>query len=549
MEAVDGELQKVAKAQDLVFDVLRLVAQSMCFSEAQKASLEAGPVRQKVDMMLGSSEFAPYRQAALSVEAVKRRVEMVQKERSDAATKRAEQLKRERDKKRQARTNKKRTPIQEAADRLEVDEDMLRAVAAAMTMSEAQVDAACSADPTAGEKLRGVREGAAFGEIREACVKLGLVDEASKEMKAALKEDEDSLDDSQLDAAERSMGMSADAVERLPDDAKRAVKALRGDPAFAGVRAAVEARRKRRAGGASKPKSKPKSTPKAPDPTPPPAPPARPTAGSPPPREPRAASASASVTSASASVDSVRASPASSPDPLAGATRPREDLSGSSAGSVDDDRRVDDSAPLEPSRALSRSARGLPGPDDALAPRLIDSDPRGSLGRAARRVAFPTLPRVVAGSAGARPSALAARLERAWDVLDVSLARRLDWSVALADADADAGAGALADAVAAWEFAAAAVDARADAASRLERRIAEANATRAASASGSGGDGVLDCGAGKVSAEEARAFRDAEDAAANVYRAAALLASAVGGGRAETFESTLEFLLRFPLHA
>ena len=268
MEAVDGELQKVAKAQDLVFDVLRLVAQSMCFSEAQKASLEAGPVRQKVDMMLGSSEFAPYRQAALSVEAVKRRVEMVQKERSDAATKRAEQLKRERDKKRQARTNKKRTPIQEAADRLEVDEDMLRAVAAAMTMSEAQVDAACSADPTAGEKLRGVREGAAFGEIREACVKLGLVDEASKEMKAALKEDEDSLDDSQLDAAERSMGMSADAVERLPDDAKRAVKALRGDPAFAGVRAAVEARRKRRAGGASKPKSKPKSTPKPAPPKP-----------------------------------------------------------------------------------------------------------------------------------------------------------------------------------------------------------------------------------------------------------------------------------------
>ena len=264
MEAVDGELQKVAKAQDLVFDVLRLVAQSMCFSEAQKASLEAGPVRQKVDMMLGSSEFAPYRQAALSVEAVKRRVEMVQKERSDAASTKAAQLKKEREKKRQARTNKKRTPIQEAADRLEVDEDMLRAVAAAMTMSEAQVDAACQADPTAGEKLRGVREGVAFGEIREACVKLGLVDEASKEMKAALKEDEDSLDDSQLDAAERSMGMPAEAVERLPDDAKRAVKALRGDPAFAGVRAAVEARRKRRAGGASKPKSKPKPAPPKP---------------------------------------------------------------------------------------------------------------------------------------------------------------------------------------------------------------------------------------------------------------------------------------------
>ena len=266
MEAVDGELQKVAKAQDLVFDVLRLVAQSICFSEAQKNSLEAGPVRQKVDMMLSSAEFAPYRQAALSVEAVKRRVEMVQKERAESATKRAEQLKREREKKKAQRPNKKRTPIQEAADRLEVDEDMLRAVAAAMTMSEAQVDAACHADPTAGEKLRGVREGAAFGEIREACVKLGLVDEASKEMKAALKEDEESLDDSQLDAAERSMGMPADAVERLPEDAKRAVKALRGDPAFAGVRAAVEARRRRRAGASSK---KPTSKPSPPKPAPP----------------------------------------------------------------------------------------------------------------------------------------------------------------------------------------------------------------------------------------------------------------------------------------
>ena len=267
MEAVDGELRKVAKAQDLVFDVLRLVAQSMCFSDAQKASLEAGPVRQKVDMMLSSAEFAPYRQAALSVEAVKRRVEMVQKERSDAASAKAAQLKKEREKKRQARPNKKRTPIQEAADRLEVDEDMLRAVAAAMTMSEAQVDAACAADPTAGEKLKGVREGVAFGEIREACVKLGLVDEASKEMTAALKEDEESLDDSQLDAAERSMGMPAEAVERLPEDAKRAVKALRGDPAFAGVRAAVEARRRRRAKGASA-SSKPRPTPKPAPPKP-----------------------------------------------------------------------------------------------------------------------------------------------------------------------------------------------------------------------------------------------------------------------------------------
>ena len=52
-----------------------------------------------------------------------------------------------------------------------------------MTMSEAQVDAARQADPTAGEKLQAGREGAAFGRSA-ACVKLGLVDEASKEMKA-----------------------------------------------------------------------------------------------------------------------------------------------------------------------------------------------------------------------------------------------------------------------------------------------------------------------------------------------------------------------------
>merc|ERR1719171_1681770 len=56
-------------------------------------------------MMLSSADFAPYRQAALSVEAVKRRVEMVQKERAEAASTKAEQLKREREKKRQARPN------------------------------------------------------------------------------------------------------------------------------------------------------------------------------------------------------------------------------------------------------------------------------------------------------------------------------------------------------------------------------------------------------------------------------------------------------------
>ena len=173
MEAVDGELQKVAKAQDLVFDVLRLVAQSMCFSEAQKASLRAGPVRQKVDMMLGSSEFAPYRQAALSVEAVKRRVEMVQR---SALTLR-----------RRGRSSSSGSAIRSAKPELmgEAHADPggggpargrrghVARGRGGHDHGEAQVDAACQADPTAGEKLRGVREGVAFGEIREAASSSG----------------------------------------------------------------------------------------------------------------------------------------------------------------------------------------------------------------------------------------------------------------------------------------------------------------------------------------------------------------------------------------
>ena len=65
----------------------------------------------------------------------------------------------------------------------------------------------------------------------------------------ALKEDEDSLDDSQLDAAERSMGMSADAVERLPDgEAGR--ESIAGRPGLRGRargrRGAAETARRRR---------------------------------------------------------------------------------------------------------------------------------------------------------------------------------------------------------------------------------------------------------------------------------------------------------------
>ena len=76
MEAVDGELRG-GESTRFSIRCATLVAQSMCFSEARKT--RGGGPELKGGHDARSSEFAPYRQAALSVEAVKRRVEMVQK--------------------------------------------------------------------------------------------------------------------------------------------------------------------------------------------------------------------------------------------------------------------------------------------------------------------------------------------------------------------------------------------------------------------------------------------------------------------------------------
>lgn len=84
--AVVEELLAIAKGRDnLDADILVLVTQAMCSSEAQKESLD-GEERETVNIMLESTEFAPCRQAALEIPAVKRRVEDVQQRaRVDAA--------------------------------------------------------------------------------------------------------------------------------------------------------------------------------------------------------------------------------------------------------------------------------------------------------------------------------------------------------------------------------------------------------------------------------------------------------------------------------
>lgn len=58
-EELEARLDALAKERDLVPDVLKLVAQSMCFSELQKKDL-VGETRQKVEMMLSAEQFAPY---------------------------------------------------------------------------------------------------------------------------------------------------------------------------------------------------------------------------------------------------------------------------------------------------------------------------------------------------------------------------------------------------------------------------------------------------------------------------------------------------------
>ena len=236
----DATIASLAKQCGLVEDVLKLVAQSMCFSEEQKAGLD-GPTRQKVEMMLQRGDFAEYRAAASEVAGVKERVAAL---RSIGAAKEAKAAA-DRDAKRAALKAKKTlTPVEAVAAELDVDVDMLHAVAQAMCMTDAQVAAAAGNDGDAKEKLRGVREGPAFERVRAAAARLGLVDEARAKIAESFERDAEdaNLDDGQVEAAARALAMSDAEIEALDPEARRAITALREDPAFAGVRAVVAKR-------------------------------------------------------------------------------------------------------------------------------------------------------------------------------------------------------------------------------------------------------------------------------------------------------------------
>ena len=236
----DATIASLAKQRGLVEDVLKLVAQSMCFSEEQKAGLD-GPTRQKVEMMLHRGDFAEYRAAALEVAGVKERVAAL---RSIGAAKEAKAAA-DRDAKRAALKAKKTlTPVEAVAAELDVDVDMLHAVAQAMCMTDAQVAAAAGNDGDAKEKLRGVREGPAFERVRAAAARLGLVDEARAKIAESFERDAEdaNLDDGQVEAAARALALSDAEIEALDPEARRAITALREAPAFAGVRAVVASR-------------------------------------------------------------------------------------------------------------------------------------------------------------------------------------------------------------------------------------------------------------------------------------------------------------------
>ena len=240
MTSRDATIASLAKQRGLVEDVLKLVAQSMCFSEEQKAGLD-GPTRQKVEMMLQRGDFTEYRAAALEVAGVKERVAAL---RSIGAAKEAKAAA-DRDAKRAAlKTKKTLTPVEAAAAELDVDVDMLHAVAQAMCMTDAQVAAAAGNDGDAKEKLRGVREGPAFERVRAAAARLGLVDEARAKIAESFERDAEdaNLDDGQVEAAARALALSDAEIEALDPEARRAITALREDPAFAGVRAVVAKR-------------------------------------------------------------------------------------------------------------------------------------------------------------------------------------------------------------------------------------------------------------------------------------------------------------------
>jgi hypothetical protein len=77
------ELEAVAKDSDVDVDFLWMVAQVICFSDAEMASMDAA-MRERVDTLRGSAKIARYEHAALEIPAVRRRIEDVQGARAAA---------------------------------------------------------------------------------------------------------------------------------------------------------------------------------------------------------------------------------------------------------------------------------------------------------------------------------------------------------------------------------------------------------------------------------------------------------------------------------
>ena len=68
------ELEAVAKDRDIDVDFLWMVAQVICFSDAEMASMDAA-MREKIDTLRVSPKLARYEHAALEIPAVRRRIE------------------------------------------------------------------------------------------------------------------------------------------------------------------------------------------------------------------------------------------------------------------------------------------------------------------------------------------------------------------------------------------------------------------------------------------------------------------------------------------
>ena len=72
------ELEAVAKGKGLDINFLWMVAQAVCFSDAELASMDAA-AHKKADDLLGNAAFRAYRLAALDLPGVRRRFEDVQR--------------------------------------------------------------------------------------------------------------------------------------------------------------------------------------------------------------------------------------------------------------------------------------------------------------------------------------------------------------------------------------------------------------------------------------------------------------------------------------